>query len=130
MTRTSPWPSWAASFRRASPASFADGSVQFIDSKKIKDATLHKLINPADGQPIGFDEYPHGLPAPRPDGPIRKVGPPGSGTARPPIEIKKEIDRPKFIGIDPPGDLEQIDNSPKEKPKRASAAPPGNAAKD
>ena len=67
-------------------ACIADGSVWFID-RKIKDATLHKLINPADGQVLGFDEIPT-IPPRRDYRPGRKGDRPESGI-RPP-ETKKE----------------------------------------
>ena len=59
-------------------ALYADGRVEFI-KKTIKDAVMHKLINPADGEVIPYDEVPT-IPPRRDFGPRRTTGKPDVGT--------------------------------------------------
>ncbi len=82
-------------------ALYADGRVEFI-KKTIKDAVMHKLINPADGEVIPYDEVPT-IPPRRDFGPRRTTGKPDVGTR--PKEIKKDFERPKLSPKDdrPPG---------------------------
>ncbi len=82
-------------------ALYCDHRVEFI-KKTVKDAVLHRLINPADGQVIPYGEVPT-IPPRGEAGPRRTTGKPDVGTQ--PKEIKKDFERPKLPPKDdrPPG---------------------------